>query len=211
MKKSVQATLFTAAALGAAAILSAPALAEDEKVTVAAPSGTYVNDPGHTSLHWKIGHIGLSTYTARMGEIALALEFDADDFEKSSIQATIGAGSVDTGFPGDKDFDAEIAGDLILKSADHPTIEFVSTDIEQTGPSTATVTGNLTLAGVTKPVTLAAVYQGSLAAHPFANAPAIGFSATGEFDRTDFGVEFLSGSGVADTVSIEVQAEIIKQ
>ncbi|MEL7488443.1 MAG: YceI family protein [Pseudomonadota bacterium] len=210
MNNTFSSTIIAATAIG---LSFAPGalVAADAKVAVAAPSGSYANDPTHTSLHWKIGHIGLSNYTARMSDVAITLDFNADKIERSSLKASIGAASVDTGYPGDKDFDAEVSGDMILKSAANPAIEFVSTKIKQTGPSTADITGDLTLAGVTKPVTLQAVYQGSLEAHPFAKVPAIGFSATGEIDRTDFGVDFLSGKGLADTVAIEIQAEFIKQ
>jgi len=210
-------TLISASTLAILALAS-PALAEKageasavSEPSVAAPTGQYASDPGHTSLHWKIGHMGLSNYTARMSDVSINLDFDASDIESSSVRAVIIPASVDTGFEGDKDFNGEIASPMILNAEAHPKIKFVSTKIERTGANTADVTGDLTLLGVTKPVTLSATYNGSMASHPFVKVPAIGFSAIGTFDRTEFGVGFLSGQGLADEVEIVIQTELLKQ
>ena len=171
-----------------------------------------MNDPAHTRLLWKIEHLGLSNYTARVNDVAITLEFDAADPAGSSVTASIDPLSVDTGFEGDKDFDAEIAtGSNMLNAGEFPSIEFTSTTVNMTSATTAEVKGNLTLLGITLPVTLDATLSGSTAAHPFAKVPALGFSATGSFDRTDFGLTFLSGSGLGDTIEIEIQTEFIKQ
>ena len=146
-----------------------------------------------------------------MAEVSVTLNLDDQAPEESSVSASVSTGSVDTGFMGDKDFDAEIESAMILNSAEHSIASFVSTSIERTGPTTANVIGDLTLGGITRPVTLQAEYQGSLAKHPFVDAPAIGFSASGEFDRTEFGIDFLSGQGLSDMVSVEIQTELIKQ
>lgn len=179
---------------------------------IEAPSGVYASDPAHTSLTWKIGHMGLSNYTARMSDVKIALRFDAADVEKSSVSATIGAGSFDTGYPGkDKDFDAEIASDMIMKAAQFPTITFTSTSVKQTSPTTADINGDLTMMGVTRPVTLSATYNGSMATHPFVKVPAIGFSARTVIDRTEFGNTFLAGSALSDKVEIVIETELLKQ
>ena len=65
--------------------------------------------------------------------------------------------------------------------------------------------------GVTKPVTLAATYNGSMASHPFVKVPAIGFSAKTVIDRTEFGNTFLSGSALSDKVEIAIETELLKQ
>lgn len=204
--------LFLTGALFVAAFAT-PAAADnrDGTPTVDAPSGNYVSDPGHTSLHWGIGHMGLSKYTARVNNVDIALNFDASDIENSTVRATIDPSSVDTGFKGDKDFDAEISSPLIFNVERHPTIEFVSRRITQTGPTTADIVGDLTLLGVTKRVTLNATYNGSMESHPFVKVPAIGFSAIGTFDRTEFGLDFLSGQGLADDVEIVIETELLKQ
>lgn len=183
------------------------AIAED-----VAPTGTYVNDPGHTRLLWSIRHMGLSNYTARVNDVSITLEYNAEDISASSVRADIDPRSVDTGFPGEKDFNGEISDDpRILNSAEFPEIAFVSRRVTATGADTATVEGDLTMLGVTRPVTLNATLNGELAEHPFVKVPAIGFTAQGSFDRTEFGLDFLSGSILGDQIDIVIQAEFIKQ
>lgn len=177
-----------------------------------APSGAYANDPAHTSLHWKIGHMGLSNYTARVGDVNIALQFDAGNVEKSTVTATINPASFDTGYPRqDKDFNEEIASELIMNAAKFPAITFRSTSVERTSPTTANINGDLTMMGVTKPVTLSATYNGSMASHPFVKVPAIGFSAKTVIDRTEFGNTFLSGLALSDKVEILIETELLKQ
>jgi polyisoprenoid-binding protein YceI len=177
-----------------------------------APSGSYVNDPGHTRFLWRIEHLGLTNYTARINNVDIRLDFDANDVASSSVTAVIDPASVDTGYVGEEDFDAKIAtNESILNAAAYPTIEFASSTIEKTGPSTLTVSGTLTLLGVTRPVTLDVVLSGSTEEHPFAKVPALGFAATATVDRTEFGLDFLSGRGLGDLLEIEIQAEFIRQ
>ncbi len=204
MKKELTALMATAALSGSMA-----AHADNH---IEAPSGTYVNDPAHTRLLWKIEHLGLSNYTARINGVAITLEFDAADPARSAVAARIDPLSIDTGFKGDKDFDAEIATDpKILNAGEFPSIEFTSSAVTMTSATTAEIQGELTLLGITLPVALNAVLSGSTASHPFARVPALGFQATGSFDRTDFGLTFLSGSALGDTIEIEIQTEFIKQ
>ncbi len=177
-----------------------------------APSGSYVNDAGHTRFLWRIEHLGLTNYTARINNIDIRLEFDADNLEASSVTAVIDPKSVDTGFVGEEDFDAKISTDeSILNAAAYPTIEFASSRIVTAGPRAMAVTGDLTLLGVTRPVTLDVTLSGSTEEHPFVKVPALGFAATAVVDRTEFGLDFLSGSGLGDQIEIEIHAEFIKQ
>jgi polyisoprenoid-binding protein YceI len=161
---------------------------------------------------WRIEHLGLTNYTARINDVNIQLEFDANDVASSSVTAVIDPNSVDTGYVGEEDFDAKISTDEnILNVAAHPTIEFTSSTIVKTGPKTIAVTGDLTLLGVTRPVTLDVVFSGSTAEHPFVKVPALGFAATATVDRTEFGLDFLSGSGLGDQLEIEIHAEFIRQ
>ena len=177
----------------------------------AVPSGTYVSDPNHTRLLWRIPHLGLSHYTARMNDVEIRLDFDAEDPSKSSVTAVIDPRSVDTAFTGDKDFDAEIYGeDAILNADEHPEIRFASTRVTLTDADSALVEGELTLLGATLPVTLEVDLTGTLEEHPFVKVPAMGFAAEAVFDRTEFGQDFLSGVALGDLVTIEVQTELVK-
>ncbi|WP_075222036.1 YceI family protein [Acuticoccus yangtzensis] len=199
---------FLAAAAAAVTFgLAAPAMAE----TLDIPSGTYVNDPTHTSILWKVSHLGFSTYTGSFarGGIAATVELDADDVAQSSLNVTVDGQGVTTGHPNETDFDGEIESAMFMNTAEYPEITFVSTGIEVTGENTAEITGDLTIAGQTHPVTLQATLN-QAANHPMAGVPAFGISATGTLNRSQWGNEGLLGP-VSDAVSIEIQAEFLPQ
>ncbi len=185
--------------------LPIPAIAE-------APSGSYINDPGHTRLLWKIQHLGLSNYTARVNDVQISLQYSADNPAESSVSTIIDPTSVDTGYPGEEDFDRKISENPeILNSKVFPEIRFASTAVRALGGERFTIDGELTLLGVTRPIALEAQLTGSSAKHPFAKVPALGFHARASLDRTEFGQTFLSGVALGDVVEIEIQAEFLKQ
>jgi polyisoprenoid-binding protein YceI len=205
MEKSMNpvATLVTAAALmlgAATASADAPAV----------PSGTYALEKTHASLTWSVNHLGLSNYTARFTGFDVTLTLDADSPEKSSVTASIDPLSVRTDYPGDTDFDGEIARDpKFLNAGTYPSITFTSTRVEMTGETTARIHGNMTMLGVTKPLVLDATLNGTLAQHPYAKVPAIGFHAEGTVKRSDFGFSHLTPY-VGDEVSFVIEAEFLK-
>lgn len=187
------------------ALTSACALAFNAPSTAldGVPSGTYVIDPSHTSVNFGISHLGFSTYQGRFNTIAGNLEFDAKAPEKSSIVVTIDAASIDTNH-------AELEGKL--KSADwfdtakFPTATFTSTKVEKLSDSNGKIMGDLTLHGVTKPVTLDVTFNGA-GNNPFANVPQLGFSAKGSIKRSEFGIaQYLPAIG--DEVSITIESEL---
>ncbi len=204
--------LRTAALAALATGLIAPALAE-----TAAPSGVYAMDDSHASVTWKIKHLGLAPYTAQFETVNGTLTFDSEDPSKSSVTATIAAASVDTDFTGNERETVEQWHDNVrgfLKAGEHPEITFTSTAVSVSGDATGTVTGDLTFAGVTKPVTLDVTLTGALEQHPFVEGKgALGFTASGVIKRSDFGV--LAGSpldgALGDDVAIEIAAEFIQQ
>ncbi|WP_409432137.1 YceI family protein [Litorimonas sp. RW-G-Af-16] len=171
----------------------------------AAPSGNYKLDPTHASVNWSLSHAGLSQYTARFDSISGALEFNQDAPETSRIDIRIDPRSVSTGLP---DFDETLATSANYFDADsYPEIRYVSAAIVKTGDNRGTVTGDLTLRGVTKPVTLDVVFNG--AGKSFGNpGKTLGFSATGTFNRSDFGMDYLITLGnIGDKISLNIQAE----
>lgn len=177
---------------------------------VAAPSGHYTLDPTHASLVWKVNHFGLSNYTSRFREFDIELNLDVENVEKSTVSVSIDPLSVKTDFSGEVDFDAEIAsGSQFLNSGSYPSIQFVSMRVESTGSDTALIHGDMTMLGVTKPITLSAKLNGSLAEHPYAKVPAVGFRAEGTIKRSDFGFGHLIPY-VGDDVNFVVEAEFIK-
>ncbi|MEM6616416.1 MAG: YceI family protein [Pseudomonadota bacterium] len=177
------------------------------------PSGTYAMDNTHASLVWKVNHIGLSNYTAKLTDFDVTINLDAENVANSSVSASANPLSVTTNFPNadQKDFDAELSkGANWLNGDNFPTIEFASTGIEVTGDNTGTMTGDLTFLGITKPVTFDLTLHGALPKHPFAEGAALGMNATGTFKRSEFGMTHLLG-GVGDDVEIVIEAEFIEQ
>lgn len=194
-------------AASAAALFAGAANAQSLNV----PSGTYNMDPTHSSFVWKVSHFGLSNYTGKMGTFNIALDLDASNVANSTVSATIDPASVDSGFPfpEQKDFDAELAGAGWLEAAKFPEISFQSTGIEITGDNTGVMTGDLTFLGQTKPVTLDVTLNAAMEKHPMAPSAAVGFSATGSFDRTAFGFSTFAPA-VGAEVTIEIEAEFLK-
>ena len=186
------------------------AMSETETPTLNLPAGTYTADLAHSSIIWKISHLGLSNYTARFTDFEATLDIDPNAPEDAMLSVTIDPTSVFTGYPNpeQEDFDAKIGeGAQFLNGEAFPEITFNSTDVTVTGPMTADVTGDLTLLGVTMPLTLDVTLNGSVESNPFSGRPTLGFSATGSLNRTDYGLTYLSGRGIGDTVELVIQAE----
>ncbi len=195
------------------------AAASTAPVELKAPTGTYKLDPTHASLQWSLPHNGISNYTARFNRFDAVLALDTNDLTKSSIEVTIDPASVDAHYAGDYvgthaatgfgSWSEDIARNkAFLNAGQFAQITFKSTKVEQTGPRTAKVTGDLTFLGVTKPVTLDATFIGDLESHPFMSVPAIGFAAEGRFKRTDFGMAL---GPVGDEVTIRFDGEFVQQ
>ncbi|WP_435257596.1 YceI family protein [Thioclava sp. FR2] len=179
-------------------------------------AGAYKLDLGHTRLLFRVSHLGFSNYTALFTDVAGDLAFDPDAPEAMKVSAVVKAGSLETHYPDPSlDFNGVITGAEFLDAAQFPEITFVSTGVVLTGEKTADVTGDLTLHGVTKPIVLKVSYNGGWADMPLDVGARIGFSAVGEFNRSDFGVGFgvpAPGStmGVSDRVEVILEAEFTK-
>ncbi|TAJ71897.1 MAG: polyisoprenoid-binding protein [Phenylobacterium sp.] len=192
---------------------AAPAVA---KAPREAPAGVYTLDPEHTSVVFRVPHMGLSRYTARFTRVDGQLTFDPANPAAQSVTATIDAGSLATSYPDPAklDFDAQVEKEF-LDAAKHPQITFRSTKVEPTGAETARVTGDLTLHGVTRPVVLEVTYNGGYKGGGMDPNPRIGFSAHGSFKRSDFGIAFgvpAPGTtfGVGDDVEVIIETEFTK-
>ncbi len=196
------------AAVAAALAFAGPAAAELEL-----PSGTYQMDPTHTSVVFKVSHMGLSNYTARFTQYDGSLTLDAENPENSTLEVTVDPLSLRTGYPNPeaKDFDKELQEEAVWFDAPtYPEITFTSTGMTQTGPNSGRVEGELTFRGVTKPVVLDVVLNGAMKKHPFVDAAALGISATGQIKRSDFGMTHMV-PGIGDEVDIIIEAEFIEK
>jgi len=197
----------------APAVAAAPADPLSEGITVpanTAPAGTYALDKSHTNLSFRVSHLGFSHYTADFDKVDGKLQFDPANPSAMTVEATIDPKSLDLNSP-PAGFHDQLLGKTWLDAAAFPSISFKSTKVEVTGPKTANVTGDLTLHGVTKPVTLATTFNGGYAANAFDGAR-IGFSATGVLKRSEFGIA--SGLpapgtnfGVSDNVTFTIETE----
>ena len=173
------------------------------------PAGAYQLEKPHGSLTFRVKHLGLSHYTARFADFDATLDFDPASPAASRVKAIINPLSVRTDNATDPGWDKRIGQDM-MKGAEVPQIVFTSTAVETTGPSTGKVTGDLTLAGVTKPVTLDVTYNGAMAsAALYTGRPAVGFSARGAFNRSEFGLTRYADF-VGDEVEFIIEAEFTR-
>lgn len=187
--------------------LSTAALAGVPAGTPPAPAGTYVTDPAHTSVTWSLDHSGLSHWTARFVDVHGTLDWKPEDPAASTLRVEIDPRSVRTDFPApeETDFDGMIAtSDDFL--AGKPIV-FVSTSVEVTGENHGLVHGDLSFRGETHPVRLDVTFNGSMAEHPFAKEPKIGFSATTHFDRSDWGLAILTPF-IGDRIDLVVETQL---
>lgn len=202
MKKLFLATAFALA-------LPLAAFAEP---TATAPAGDYKLDKSHASLTWKVNHMGLSNYTARFTDLSATIVYNPADLSKSRVIASINPESIETDYPDPdrKDFDKELSeGADWFNTTKFADIDFVSTSIKKLSDTKATMTGDLTFLGVTKPVTLDVTLNGSMAEHPMSKKAALGFSAHGKIKRSEFGMTKYVPM-VGDDVDIQLELEFFK-
>ncbi len=199
--------------ISAAAIALAAGCATAEQTLEGVPGGEYQLDKTHAMLVWKVNHLGLSSYISRFTDFDATLTFDPADPTASSLSVSVNPASVETDYPADfkaghpdskyDSWNEELAyNNKWLNAENHPEVTFVSTGIESTGDYTGTITGDLTFLGVTKPVTLDVVYNGT---QNFRGRK-IGFSATGTLDRTAFGLDTFAPM-IGAEVELEIEAE----
>jgi polyisoprenoid-binding protein YceI len=204
-----------AAAPGAYVPSQIPYSSQASRVAAEQPAGAYALDPRHASVTWKIRHGGIGIFAARFDTIAGTLNFDPQNPAASTVNATVAAASVNTGVlnnNGERAFDREIATQA-FGSAANPEIKFVSRSVTVTGPTTGTITGDLTLNGVTKPLTLETSFEGGRFVQ-FRGKHVVAFSARGAFNRKDFGASLsnpLADGFVSEIAELEIHAEFIQQ
>jgi polyisoprenoid-binding protein YceI len=169
-----------------------------------ASSGHYVLDRRHASLMARVRHLGLSLYTMRFDNVEGEYDYDPAQPLASKISVTVDAKSLDTGDPGaNKQFASEFL------DADHnPTITFKSSAIQTQEGNHGTVTGDLTLRGVTHPVTLDVTYDG--ASSGLIGGHRMGFSATATIERSMFGSKAWR-EFVGDEVQLIIEAEFARK
>ena len=187
----------------AVALVAAAAPAVAQQVPGAADvskvqAGAYKADPNHTQVVWSVDHMGFSILTGMFGQITGSLTIDPKEPAKAKLEVEVPMSGLTVT---SEKFAKHLATPEFLDVAKHPAATFRSTSIEASGDK-ATIVGDLTLHGVTKPVTLQAVFHG-VGVNPMNKAETIGFSATGKVKRSDFGL-----GAFAPVVSDEVDLTI---
>ena len=172
--------------LALAALASAPALAQQGPITNPAQveSGTYIVDPAHTQVVFGVSHMGFTTYYGRFANASGTLDLSSKNPGSSQLQVEVPTDTVSTA--SDK-LNGELKGAQWFDAPKYPEISFKSLKVTRTGQDTAQVTGDLTLHGVTKPVTLAVHFNGA-GINPLDKKYTVGFRATGTIRRSEFGM-----------------------
>ena len=131
------------------------------------------------------------------------LELDSAHPEDSDLDVVIRSDSVDSGVA---EFDTHLKGEEFFRANQYPEITFSATDIEMTGPSTGRVTGDLTIRGITRPVTLD-VTLNKAAQHPMLKVPTLGLDAHATVSRSAWGMT-RAVPFVSDDVDIHISVEM---
>lgn len=173
-------------------------------------NGTWILDTAHTTIAFVARHAMVTKVRGTFDEFEGSVTFDEANPQASVAKAVIKTASVNTN---NEDRDGHVRGDDFFAVDQYPEMTFESTSFDFNGTS-GTVTGDLTLKGVTKPVTLDVEVFG-VEEDPF-GATRVGFEASTKINRKDFGVDFQAplGSGgvlVSEQITIEIDGSGIKQ
>lgn len=170
-------------------------------LAIPADAAVFQLDPNHTYVSWQVSHFDFSTQTGKWyAQGTLVLDKDKPQYDK--VNATIKLADIITGLP---DLDKHLKGKLFFDVDQFPTATFVSDKVTLTGKTTAQVHGVLTLHGISKPVVLNVKLNKS-GVSMISNKMTVGFSATAQIKRSDFGITTLL-PGVSDEVNLHIEAE----
>lgn len=167
-----------------------------------APAGAYHVDPHHWSVTFDVDHLHYARFVMRFDKMDAALDFHPEDPAASKVAAHIAAASLDTNVA---ELDELVRGPDLLDSERFPEITFVSTALRPTGKSSGEMDGELTIHGVTRPVTLSVAFNGG-APNPLTSHHTLGFSASGHFSRADFGLSHWYPA-VGNEIRVRIEAE----
>lgn len=180
-------------------------------ISVPASLITWKIDPAHSAAEFKVKHMMIANVKGTIKGITGDLTEHTTDASLSSIEATLDVSTLNTGEP---QRDTHLKSPDFLELEKYPTITFKSTEVKRKGEGEYAVTGDLTIHGVTRPVTLSVEGPTQPQKDPWGNVR-IGLEATTKIDRKDFGLTWNSaleagGILVGDTVHITIEAEFIK-
>lgn len=199
MKRSLSALGILALAVPLAANLSA-------NLAMAQATGWTI-DPNHSEVDFTVRHMSLTNVHGRFGKVTGTVQLDQNDLAKSSVQVTIDVSGVDTGVAAR---DNDLKGTNFFNVAQYPTATFTSTSVSKSANG-LTVAGNLTLHGITKPVTLEV--EGPEGPMPgMGNKQHTGYSATATVARKDFDIgSKYPNAALSDDIKLTIEVDAIKQ
>jgi polyisoprenoid-binding protein YceI len=206
MKKFlIPAAALIAIAGGTVVIAQAPAVPGTKDATKVT-GGTYTVDGGHTQVVFAWDHMGFTNNAGTIAEPTGTLTLDKANPANSKVSVTFQIANLRTGVA---KLDEHLMKPDFFDVAKFPTATFASTSVKPTGPTSADITGNLTIKGVTKPVTLDAQFYGA-GASPMGKKENIGFVATGTIKRSDYGMS-MAVPLVSDAIELKIIAGFQKQ
>lgn len=177
------------------------------------PAGDYELDKTHTSILFKVSHMGLSHYTGRFTDFDATLTLNPEDITKSKLVASVKPASIETEHQNysSTNFNKELGeGAQWFNGLKFPQVTFKATKLTKTSETTGTMAGDFTMLGVTKPVTFDVTFNGAYASKPMANVPALGFSAKAIIKRSEWGMSTYVPN-VGDDVTILIETELHKK
>ena len=194
--------LLIAVNLSACASLLAPKV---EQEVAALKPGSYTLDKSHATLLFKVQHLGLSTYVGRFNGLEASLEFDPEKLLATQLTARIDMRSVDVNNEG---LEKDLQGSQWFQTRRYPTAEFRTLSVRPLSDTEFAFTGELDWRGVVKPIELQVLFHGG-ANNLLTGKYTLGFSATGSFSRSEFGMDAFTPL-VGDQIKLEAFAEFQK-
>ncbi len=172
---------------------------------------TYKIDAAHSEITFKVKHLMITNVTGNFNKFDATLESSSDDFADAKISFNADVNSINTN---SEQRDGHLKSDDFFSAENYPSISFTSTEFKKVSGSDYSLTGNLTIKNVTKPVQLNVEFLG-LATDPWGQSKA-GFEASGKINRTDFGLTWnasleTGGVLVSEEVKLQFNVQFIKQ
>ncbi len=172
---------------------------------------TWAIDPTHTEIGFKVKHMMFTNVSGRFDQFNGTVETEGDDFANANISFQADTASINTG---NADRDAHLKSADFFDAEQFPNLAFKATEFNKVDDNNFKLSGDLTVHGVTKPVTLDAEYSG-LMTDPWGNTKA-GFAVNGKFSRKDFGLTWnaaleTGGVLVSDEVRVNIEMQLVKQ
>ncbi len=197
--------LATILALTTAPVLAQTAAVPGAPVKARVAAGTYAVDPNHTQVTWQVNHMGFSMLEGQFGASGGSIMIDPAKPNATKVEVNFAIDQLSvTSAP----FTGHLKSKDFFDVATHPTAKFVSTKVVATGDK-ATITGDLTIKGITKPVVLHATFVGA-GTNPMNKKVNFGFRATSSIKRSDFGLG-AAVPVVSDRVDLTINAAFAAQ